>query len=137
MKIFKTTKGYSRRPVPLLHRLEPLSVHCLIWFWHKCPYPSAMVSRKPHLVFYRCYQDTGTLIDCILALFIVRHTMSFKMLCRVCLPAFFKKQCNHAGSVNYLSTLTVMRKDGYYLLFSHIIDWKFLENFHFYRMFSS
>ena len=43
----------------------------------------------------------GSLIDCIFALVIVRHTMSFKMLRRVCLPEFFKheKQCSPRASI--------------------------------------
>ena len=46
-------------------------------------------------------RHSGSLIACILALVIVRHTMSFKMLCRVCLPEFFKheKQCNPRASI--------------------------------------
>ena len=46
-------------------------------------------------------RHSGSLIDCIFALVIVRHAMSFKMLCRVCLPEFFKreKQCSPRASI--------------------------------------
>ena len=92
----------SRRPVPLLHRLEPLSVQCKIW--HKCLL--TVTSQVTHLPLCHGIKEApsgllplllrhrGSLIDCIFALVIVRHTMSFKMLCRVCLLNFSSTRSN-------------------------------------------